>query len=63
VVLPRTGVILWSFVMLLALIFAFTTGLLAGRFLWSSPAPIAVPAPLPAAPPPSPTLAEGVPTE
>ena len=35
VVFPRTALILWSFLVLLALVFAFAAGLLAGRFLWA----------------------------
>ena len=35
VVFPRTALILWSFVVLLALVSAFAAGLLAGRFLWA----------------------------
>lgn len=34
-VLPRTVVVLWSFLVLLAIVFAFAGGLLAGRFLWA----------------------------
>lgn len=37
VVLPRTAVVLWSFVVLVALVMAFVAGLLAGHFLWSVP--------------------------
>jgi hypothetical protein len=35
VVLPRTAVVLWSFLVLLAVVSAFTAGLLVGRFLWA----------------------------
>ena len=35
VIVPRTAMILWSFVVLLALVFAFAAGLLAGRFVWA----------------------------
>ncbi len=35
VVLPRTVAVLWSFLVLLAVVLAFATGLLAGRFLWA----------------------------
>ncbi len=34
VLMPRTALVLWSFVMLVALVFAFTAGLLTGHFLW-----------------------------
>ncbi len=34
VVLSRSVVMLWSFLVLLAVVFAFSTGLLAGHFLW-----------------------------
>ena len=34
VVLSRSVVMLWSFTMLLAIVFAFTTGLLLGHFVW-----------------------------
>jgi hypothetical protein len=37
VVLPRTAVVLWSFFVLLALVLAFASGLLAGHYLWTSP--------------------------
>jgi hypothetical protein len=36
VVMPRTAVLLWSFIAFLALVLAFTTGLLAGHFMWKS---------------------------
>jgi phage FluMu protein Com len=36
VVLPRIVVTFWSLAMLLAILFAFATGLLAGHFLWSN---------------------------
>lgn len=42
VVLPRTAVILWSFLVLMTLVLAFTTGLLAGHFLWKTAPPVAV---------------------
>ncbi len=42
VVLPRTALILWSFLVLLALVFAFAAGLLAGRFLWARGVAVAV---------------------
>lgn len=35
VVMPRTAVVLWSFLVLMAIVLAFATGLLAGRFLWA----------------------------
>ncbi len=35
VILPRTTVVLWSFLVLLAVVSAFSAGLLAGRFLWA----------------------------
>jgi hypothetical protein len=38
VLLPRTAFLLWPFVMLVALVFAFAAGLLAGHVLWHSPA-------------------------
>lgn len=54
VVLPRTAVVLWSFVMLLALVCAFAAGLLVGHFLWpTTPSPSA-----PAVPPDRPVPAE-----
>jgi hypothetical protein len=34
VVMPRTAFLLWSFVMLAALVLTFSAGLLAGHFLW-----------------------------
>ncbi len=45
VILPRATLQLWSFTMLLALVFAFLTGLLAGHFLWRSVPPPAAAAP------------------
>jgi phage FluMu protein Com len=48
VILPRSALQLWSFLMLMGLVFAFTTGLLAGHFLWRSATPAA---PAPAAAP------------
>lgn len=36
VVMPRAAVLLWSFAMLLGLVMAFTAGLLAGHFLWTT---------------------------
>ncbi|MBX6316221.1 MAG: hypothetical protein IRY99_25410, partial [Isosphaeraceae bacterium] len=44
VVLPRTAVVLWSFFVLLAVVFAFSAGLLAGHFLWAA-SPIPTPTP------------------
>jgi ribosomal protein S27E len=52
VIMPRTAFLLWSFVMLVALVIALAAGLLAGRFLWPGPAgapPAAGPIPPPAA--------------
>ena len=42
VVMPRTALILWSILVLLALVFAFAAGLLAGRFLWARGVVVAV---------------------
>ena len=42
--LPRLAVMLWSFLVLLAVVLAFTTGLLVGRFLWAPSAIVAAPA-------------------
>ncbi len=36
VVLPRSVITLWSFLVLLGFVFAFTAGLLIGRFVWAS---------------------------
>lgn len=36
VVLPRTALLLWSFVMLVALVMSFAAGVLAGHFLWTA---------------------------
>ena len=43
VVLPRAAVMLWSFLVLLAIALAFTSGLLAGRFLWGRGLPLSMP--------------------
>ncbi|MEO6808657.1 MAG: hypothetical protein ABI353_06045 [Isosphaeraceae bacterium] len=48
VVLPRTAVILWSFLVLMTMVLAFSTGLLTGHFLWKSTMPAAVQAREPA---------------
>ena len=37
VVLPRTAVVLWTFMVLVATIFAFTAGVLLGHFVWLRP--------------------------
>lgn len=37
VVLPRTAVVLWTFMVLVAVIFAFTAGVLLGHFVWLRP--------------------------
>lgn len=51
VILPRTALILWSFVMLVALVLAFTAGILAGHFLWKPSAATIPAAAVPAQPP------------
>lgn len=63
-VLPRIAVILWSFLVLLALVFAFAAGLLAGRFLWARGVPISVSKPVAVYGKESPRIAiEGFPAE
>jgi phage FluMu protein Com len=43
VILPRTAVVLWSFLVLLGMVFAFASGLLVGRFLWARGVPVSMP--------------------
>jgi hypothetical protein len=44
VILPRTAVVLWSFLALLAVVLAFCTGLFIGHFVWSRGIPVNLPA-------------------
>ena len=39
VVLPRTAVVLWTFMVLVAVVSAFAAGLLLGHFVWVKPLP------------------------
>jgi hypothetical protein len=32
--MPRTALVLWSFFVVLSLVFSFAAGLLAGHFVW-----------------------------
>ncbi len=43
VILPRTAVVLGSFLVLLGMVFAFATGLLLGRFVWAPGVRVASP--------------------